>query len=448
MEWAGSNELVIQRLNRAQDRLDVLLADASTGRSRVILTETDSAWVDVDNDLTWLRGGRQFLWTSERDGYNHVYLYNRDGSLVRQVTSGDWDVLEFLGTDDAGSRVFFAAAEAGPLERQIYSTGIDGRGRRRITRDSGSHAAELAPGARYLIDTGSRADAPPVTRILAPDGRTLRVLQDNAAVAQQLQALALRTPEFFAFNTADDVLLNGWLIKPPDFDPARRYPVLIYVYGGPASQTVTDAWGGTRYLWHQLLARNGIVVASIDNRGTGARGRAFRKITFKRLGTLESQDQIEAARWLAAQPWADPARIGIWGWSYGGFMTALSMMNGNVFRAGIAVAPVTDWRLYDTIYTERFMRTPADNPLGYDDNSPLRKAGQLSGRLFLIHGTGDDNVHAQNTIQLADALQAAAKPFDLMIYPNRTHSISGGNTSVHLFNSMTDWVMRVLVPAR
>jgi len=444
MDWAGNDELVIQRLSRAQDRLDVLLASASTGRSRTVLTETDSAWVDVDNDFTWVRNGRQFLWTSDRDGHNHVYLYGRDGRLVRQVTSGDWDVIDFLGADASANRIWFTSSESSPLQRQVYSIGMDGRGRRRITRDSGWHAAALAPGARYIMDTHSRAGMPPVTRILAADGRTVRVIEENASVAARVASLQLRTPEFFTFTTSDGVDLNGWLIRPPDFDPSRRHPVLLYVYGGPGSQTVTDAWGGSRYLWHQLLAQQGIVVASIDNRGTGARGRDFRKVTFRQLGTWETRDQIEAARWLGTQPWADASRIGIWGWSYGGFMTALAMMNGQPFRAGIAVAPVTDWRLYDTIYTERFMRSPDANPDGYDANSPLLKAGRLNGRLFLVHGTGDDNVHFQNTLRLADALQAAGKPFDLMIYPNRTHSISGGNTDVHLYNAMTEWILRFL----
>jgi dipeptidyl-peptidase-4 len=444
MDWAGSDELVIQRLARAQDRLDVLLASATTGQSRTILTETDSAWVDVDNDLTWLRNGRQFLWTSERDGFNHVYLYGRDGRLIRQVTDGDWDVIDFLGANESGSRIWFTSSEASPLERQLYSIGIDGRGRRRITRDTGWHAAELAPDARHLVDTWSRAGAPPVVRIITADGRTVRVIEDNAEVAARIAQLNLQTPEFFSFTTTDGVALNGWLIKPPDFDATRRHPVLMYVYGGPNSQTVTDAWGGSRYLWHQLLAQHGFVVASIDNRGTGARGRDFRKVTFLQLGKWETHDQIEAARWLAARTWADPERIGIWGWSYGGFMTTLSMMNGDPFRAGVAVAPVTDWRLYDTVYTERFMRTPRTNPEGYDANSPLLRADRLDGRLLLIHGTGDDNVHIQNTVRLADALQAAGKPFDLMVYPNRTHSITGGNTSVHLFNTMTDWVLRFL----
>jgi dipeptidyl-peptidase-4 len=275
----------------------------------------------------------------------------------------------------------------------------------------------------------------------------VRTLVDNASMAQRLEALGLRAPEFFTLRTAAGDTLNGWLIKPPDFDAARQYPVLLYVYGGPGSQTVTDAWGGTRYLWHQLLATRGVVVASIDNRGTGARGRAFRKVTYGHLGRLETQDQIEAARWIAKQPWADGSRIGIWGWSYGGYMTALSMMNGDVFRAGMAVAPVVDWRLYDTVYTERFMRSPAENASGYDENSPLHKAAQLHGRLLLVHGTGDDNVHFQNSVRLTQALQDAGKLFDVMIYPNRTHSISGGSASVHLFNTMTDWVMRHLVGA-
>jgi len=288
-------------------------------------------------------------------------------------------------------------------------------------------------------------NTPPSARLHRIDGTPVRTLVANDGAAGRLAAAGLAEPEFFTFTTTDGVELNGWMIKPPDFDPSKRYPVLLYVYGGPGSQTVTDAWGGTRYLWHQHLAQRGFIVASVDNRGTGARGRDFKKVTYLNLGKWETHDQIEAAKYLASLPYVDPSRIGIWGWSYGGYMTALTMMKGgDVFRAGISVAPVTDWRLYDTIYTERFMRTPQENPEGYRQGAPVAQVAGLTGRLFLIHGTADDNVHFQNAIQLMDALQKAGKPFDLMVYPNRNHSISGGNTSLHLFTLMTDWLERNL----
>jgi len=445
MDWIDARSIAVQRLNRAQRRIDVLLVDAATGRSRPLFAETDSAWVDVDDDMAWLRRGRQFLWTSERSGWNHIYLFNRDGSIARQITRGDWDVTAVVGVDESAGRIFFTASESSPMEKQLYSIGIDGRGMRRISTEPGSHDITMGPGARFYIDSWSRAGVAPLIRIHGADGRPIRTLADNATLASTLEGLATTRPEFFDFKAADGTQLNGWMIKPPDFDPTRKYPILLYVYGGPGSQTVTDAWGGPRYLWHLLLARRGIVVASIDARGTAARGRAFRKITYRNLGDQETRDQVDAARYLGALPWADPSRIGIWGWSYGGFMTALTMINSNLFRAGIAVAPVTDWRLYDTAYTERYMGSPDDNPEGYDRSSPLHNAARLSGRLFLIHGTGDDNVHFQNSLRFSDALQAAGKSFDLMLYANRTHTISGGTTSEHLFRSMTEWLLRYLV---
>jgi dipeptidyl-peptidase 4 len=283
---------------------------------------------------------------------------------------------------------------------------------------------------------------PSTITLRRPDGREVRVLRDNAPVRRTLEALAIRPPEFFQVPAGDGVMLNGQMIRPADFDPARKYPVLMYVYGGPGSQTATDAWGGNRYLWHQYLAQRGYIVVTVDGRGTGARGRDFEKVTYLNLGEHEAADQIAAARWLAGQPYVDAGRIGIWGWSYGGYMTAFTMMQpGSPFKAGISVAPVSDWGLYDTIYTERFMRTPQQNPEGYRRSAPVNHAANLRGKLLLVHGTGDDNVHFQNSVRLANALQAGGAQFQFMAYPNRTHSISGGRTSVHLYTMMTDWLL-------
>ncbi|HEX7049205.1 MAG TPA: S9 family peptidase [Longimicrobiales bacterium] len=442
MEWAASpTEIVIQRLNRHQNQIDVLLADVTTGETRLLFSDTDAAWVEVDDDLTWIDGGERLIWSSERDGYNHLYLYDREGSLVRQLTKGPWDVLAFYGVDEEDGQVYFLASEKGPLERHIYRVGLDGGAVERISQASGSHAANFSPGYDYFIDVHSTAETPPAAWLYEADGTPIRKLVDNARIAEKLAAMGLRAPEFFSFTTDDGVKLNGYMIRPPDFDPSRTYPVLMYVYGGPGSQTVIDAWGGSRYLWHQLLAQRGYIVASVDNRGTGARGSAFKKATYLNLGKLESEDQIEAARYLASLPYVDPERIGIWGWSYGGYMTTLTLgRGGDVFRAGIAVAPVTDWRLYDTIYTERYMRTPRENPEGYRQSAPTQHVEGLTADLLLIHGTGDDNVHFQNSVQLVNALEAAGKQFAFMMYPNRTHSISGGNTQVHLFTLMTEWL--------
>lgn len=446
MDWAASpDELVIQRLNRHQNRIEVMLADARTGRARVIMTDTDERWVDVDDDLTWVAGGERFVWSSERDGYNHLYLFDREGRQVRKLTSGEWDVTAFYGVDEANGWVYFAAAEASPLERHLYRVPLNGGAIERLTREPGSHSINLSPDFSLFIDTYSSAAVPPLARLHEADGRLVRPLVDNARVARELERAGARPPEFFTFTTEGGVELNGWMIKPPNFDPSQRYPVLMYVYGGPGSQTVLDAWGGTRYLWHQALAQRGYIVVSIDNRGTGARGSEFKKVTYLRLGQIETDDQIAGARYLASLPYVDASRIGIWGWSYGGYMTALTMARGGeLFRAGISVAPVTDWRLYDTIYTERFMRTPQENPEGYRKGSPITHVEGIKGRLFLIHGTADDNVHFQNAVHLVQALQDAGKQFDFMLYPNRNHSISGGNTSLHLYTMMTEWLERNL----
>jgi dipeptidyl-peptidase-4 len=447
MEWAESpNEVVIQRTNRIQNRIDVLLADASTGRSRVLFTETDAAWVDVTDDFTWLADGQRFLWTSERDGWNHLYVYNRNGSVARQLTRGPWEVTRVMGVDERGGWVYFGGTREGPAERHVYRVRLDGRGEiQKLSREPGTHNAAVSPAGTYYLDMYSTISTPTVTRLHRADGTEVRTLVDNARAREALGQLAVNAPEFFTVRTQDGAELNAWMIKPAGFDPSRKYPVLMYVYGGPGSQTVLNSWGGSRYLWHQSLAQRGYIVVSVDNRGTGSRGRDFKKTVYLKLGQQEAADQIEAANWLARQPYVDAARIGIWGWSYGGYMTSMALTrSGSPFKAGIAVAPVADWWLYDTIYTERFMRTPQENPEGYRLGAPVNAAANLRGKLLLIHGTGDDNVHFQNSVRLANALQAAGKQFQFMAYPNRTHSISGGPTSPHLFNMMTDWIVQNL----
>jgi dipeptidyl-peptidase-4 len=447
MEWAESpNEVVIQRTNRIQNRIDVLLADASTGRSRVLFTETDAAWVDVTDDFTWLADGQRFLWTSERDGWNHLYVYNRNGSVARQLTRGPWEVTRVMGVDERGGWVYFGGTREGPAERHVYRVRLDGRGEiQKLSREPGTHNAAVSPAGTYYLDMYSTISTPTVTRLHRANGTEVRTLVDNTRAREALGQLAVSAPEFFTVRTQDGAELNAWMIKPAGFDPSRKYPVLMYVYGGPGSQTVLNSWGGSRYLWHQSLAQRGYIVVSVDNRGTGARGRDFKKTVYLKLGQQEAADQIEAGNWLARQPYVDAARIGIWGWSYGGYMTSMALTRpGSPFKAGIAVAPVADWWLYDTIYTERFMRTPQENPEGYRLGAPVNAAANLRGKLLLIHGTGDDNVHFQNSVRLANALQAAGKQFQFMAYPNRTHSISGGPTSPHLFNMMTDWIVQNL----
>ena len=441
MDFADSpNELWLTRLNRHQNRLDLLLADATTGAARVIMSDSDSAWVDA-NQPRWIAGGKQFLFVSEREGYDQVYLFNRDGSLVRRVTPGGWDVFELIGVDEQSKVLYFTGAIDGPLGRPLLRVGLDGQGLARISTEPGTHGVAFDPTFRLYVDTYSRAGVPPVETLRRANGTLVRPLAGNLALVRKVDALRLRAPEFLKVPTSGGVELNAWIIKPRDFDPSRHYPLLLFVYGGPGSQTVTDAWGSAQYLWHQMLAQEGYLVASVDNRGTGGRGARFMKMTYLRLGRYESADQIAAARWFAQQPFVSADRIGIWGWSYGGYMTSRTVfLGGGVFKAAIAVAPVTDWRFYDTIYTERYMRTPQENSAGYDESAALTYADSLKGSFLLVHGTGDDNVHFQNSERLVERLEAANKQFDLRIYPNKTHSIAGGNTRENLYGLFTAWL--------
>ena len=436
----SSGALWLTRLNRHQNRLDLLLADPQTGASRVIMTDSDSAWVDA-NQPRWIDGGKQFLFMSERDGYDQVYLFDRSGSLVRRVTPGGWDVQDVYGVDEKNRVLYFSGASAGPLERQLMRVGLDGKGLKSLSTEPGTHSAAFAPTFTLYVDTYSRAGVPPVQTLRRADGGLVRSIADNATLRDKIAGLGLNRPEFITVPTSDGVALNAWLIKPKAFDPARRYPLLMNVYGGPGSQTVTDSWGGPNYLWHQMLAQEGYLVASVDNRGTGGRGAKFMKVTYLHLGRYEAADQIAAARWFSRQPYVSPDRIGIWGWSYGGYMTSLSMFRGaGVFRAALAVAPVTDWRFYDTIYTERYMRTPQENAAGYDESAALAYADSLRGGFLLVHGTGDDNVHFQNSVRLVERLEVANKQFDMRIYPGRTHAIAGGNTRENLYGLFTAWL--------
>jgi dipeptidyl-peptidase 4 len=448
MEWVGNDSLTVQRLPRRQNRVDVLMASAEGKVGRILITDRDSAYVDVEDQPVWLTGARRFLWLSDKSGWRQVYLYDRSGRQLRQVTADGADVLDIVGVDEKRGQIYVTAAAPTPTQRQVFRYPIDGKRNAtaregvRVTNASGWHVLTVGPNARYAVDVHSAANTPPTATLYSlPDMRSARVLEGNTAVAGRVAALGLRAPEFMKVPMPDGTLLDAYRIVPAEFDSTRKYPVLMYVYGGPASPTVNDAWGGTRYLWHQMLAQSGYVVVSVDNRGAAWRGRDFRKITQLQLGAYESRDQIDAARWLGRQSWADRGRIGIWGWSYGGYMTSLTAAKGgDLFRTAIAVAPVTDWRLYDTIYTERYMWIPQENPEGYRNGAPQTHAAGLTARFLLVHGTGDDNVHPQNSIQLSERLIGAGKPFYELLYPNRTHSISGGNTQAHLFQSFTTFL--------
>ncbi len=462
MEWAtSSDEIVLQQLNRRQSTLVVMLGDARTGGVRSVLTERDSAWVDVVDDLRWIDGGRRFTWVSERDGWRHLYVVDRDGKSTRLVTPGAFDLHDpgsafgnplVAGTDSAGGWIYFTASPDNPTQLYLYRARLDGRGAaQRVTPagQRGTHGYVIAPGAQWAFHTYSAFGTPPVTELVRlPDHRVVRTLAANAGAKAAVAALRRRPVEFFRVDAAPGVALDGWMITPPDFDSTRSYPTLFHVYGEPASQTVTDAWSGQSYLWHQMLAQQGYVVVSLDNRGTPApRGRAWRKSIYGRVGVLNSADQAAAAtELLRRRPYLDSTRVGVWGWSGGGSMTLnLLFRSPERYRMGMSIAPVGDQRYYDTIYQERYMGLPQENPEGYRQGSPVTFAERLRGDLLLVHGTGDDNVHYQNAEAVVNALVKAGKPFTMMAYPNRTHCIcEGEGTSRHLFELLTRYLQEHL----
>jgi dipeptidyl-peptidase 4 len=444
MDWIDLETVAFQRLPRKQNHVDLLLAEAKTGKSRRIMYDDDSAYVDVE-DVVWLKGGKEFLWLSDRSGWRQVYLYDRSGSMVRQLTPDGSDILSIIGVDEKAGLVYVQAAAPTATQRHVFAYAISGRTGGQITDTEGTHTLDLSPGGRYGIATHSAFGQPPTVTVMdLTENKVVRTITDNAPLRTKLAALKLRAPEVIKILAADGTTeLDAMRIVPPDFDSTKRYPVLMYVYGGPATPNVVEQWGnGNRYLWHQMLAQRGYVVISVDNRGAAWRGRTFRKMTQFHLGLAESDDQIAAAKWIAARSWCDPKRIGIWGWSYGGFLTLMSTTRGgDVFRMGISVAPVTDWKLYDTIYTERFMWIPQENADAYAKSSPLTYADSLKAQLLLVHGTGDDNVHPQHTTQFVSKLQHARKPFDMMLYPNKTHSISGAGATLHLYDTFTRYIL-------
>lgn len=458
IQWTRNpNLLSIRRLNRLQTQLDLLHADATTGKSAVILTETpvntlggQPSYVDLEftDDLTYLADGQTFIWTSERSGFKHVYRYDMTGRLLGPVTAGNYEVLALLGVDEKKQVAYYLSAEVSPLEKHLYRIGLDGRGKQRLTMNRGSYSANFSPDFAYYLLSHTTANTPLTVSLFragAPDAKPLRVLETNENLRRRLNLYPLSAKRFFTVPIPTGERLNAWMIRPVNFDSTKRHPVLMFVYGGPGSQTVKNEWDSRDYFWYQMLAQKGYIIVSVDNRGTGARGNAFRTVTYGQLGKIETQDQISAAKYLKTLPYVDPARVGIWGWSYGGYMTSLCMTIGaDVFKTGIAVAPVTNWRFYDTIYTERYLKRPQDNPQGYDENSPVTHADKLKGNFLLIHGTGDDNVHFQNSIEFVNALVAAGKPFRSFYYPNRNHGIYGGNTRQHLYQMMTEFILEKL----
>jgi dipeptidyl-peptidase 4 len=455
MEWAASSdELMLQRLNRLQNTNEVMLGDARTGEVRTVLAERDTTWVEVVDEVAWLKGGKEFTWASERDGWNHVYAVSRDGKSVRLVTRGAYDVLEIEGIDDEGGWLYFVASPDNPTQKYLFRVRLDGKGsaERLSPRDEpGTHAYGPSPGFKYAIETYSRLGTPPVVRLVRlPGNRVIRTLVANERLWAGVERLRRPAVEWLSVPAEDGTRMPGVLLKPADFDSTRKYPLLFFVYGGPGNAEVEDQWGGY-YLWHAMLTQKGYLVAIVDNRGTPAPlGRAWRKSIYGQLGVLETRDQATAARALMRRPYVDAGRVGIWGWSYGGFMTLNALFqHPDIYRTGVAVSPVTHWALYDNVYTERFNGLISDNREGYDRGSPLSYVDGFRGNLLLIHGSGDDNVHFQNSEMLINALVAADKPFQMMDYPNRTHCIcQGKNTTLHLFSLITRYLdQNLLTPA-
>ncbi len=447
INWTqNSNTLAIRRMNRLQNKQDLMLADVNTGKTEIIKTETSDAWIDVNDDLKFLENGEQFIYTSEESGSNHIYLYNMSGEPVRQITQGDWEVTNYLGFNEESGKIYYVSTEDSPLQRHVYSINVDGSEKQKLSKGEGWNNINMSRDFKYYIQTFSGPQSSPQYTLHEADGEQVRILEDNKALQDTLSKFAMPTKEFIEVPL-QQATLNGYILKPHDFDPSEKYPVLFYVYGGPGSQTVTKSFGsGQRAMWHRYLTEQGYIVVSVDNRGTGARGRDFEKQVYKKLGQYEVEDQIDAAKYLIENhDYLDKSRVGIWGWSYGGYMSSLVLaQGGDIFNTAIAVAPVTSWRFYDTIYTERFMQTPQMNPSGYKKGSPITYADQIDGNYLLVHGTGDDNVHFQNSVELINKLVEEDVQFETMYYPNRSHGIYGENTREHLYKMMSDFILENL----
>lgn len=446
IKWTqNATTLSIQKMNRLQNNLELIFADAVTGKTRVVLTETSETYIDITDNLTFLANGQEFIWSSEKSGYNHLYLYDIAGNEKVQMTSGKWDVTDFYGVDVNGKNFYYRSSEEGPTQRHVFAASLNGNFKRKLTPNKGQNQPYFSNTKDYFINSHSDANTPPFVSLFTHKGKQIRVLKNNAELKKKLAAIKAPKKEFFSFTPAHGIALNAWMIKPTNFDPTRKYPVLVSIYGGPGSNSVNDAWESTTQLWHMMLAQQGFIVVSVDNRGTGNRGRDFKNSTYQQLGKLELEDYIETAKYLGTLGYVNPARIGMYGWSYGGYMSSLALTKGaDYYSMAIAVAPVTNWRFYDTIYTERYMRTPQKNASGYDDNSPINHVDKMKGAYLLVHGTADDNVHFQNTVEMTGALIEANKQFDQYFYPDRNHAIYGKNARLHLFTKMTDFIKKNL----
>jgi dipeptidyl-peptidase 4 len=435
-----SKQVAIERLNRAQTVIDLLFAEPGSGKSRVVLSEKDLYWINVSDDLTFLKDGKRFLWTSEKTGYRHIYLYDLGGKPLAQLTNGEWEISAIQSVDEAKGIVYFTATEKSPLERHLYRVGLDGAGFSRITKEEGTHAIKFAPGAGAYVDTYSTNLVPPRQDLMHVDGSRAGVINENKVAA--LEELHLPPVEFLHVKSHDDIELNAMMIKPPNFDSAKKYPVIVYTYGGPHLQVVTKAWGGPNALWHELMARNGYIIFALDNRGSAGRGHLFEEPIHFRFGAQELSDQRDGAAYLKSLPYVDGNRIGIWGWSYGGHMTLHAMFEDpQDFKVGFAGGPVTDWHYYDSIYTERYIGLLPQNEESYQESSPIETAKNFQGKLMIAHGTGDDNVHYANTLTLINELIENEKYVEVIALPGRGHGANDPEARVVLWNRVTKYFL-------
>lgn len=447
IKWTPGNKLAIIRENRLQNKIEILLSNPNDGTHKIIYEESNKYYIERIDDsyMTLTRDGRYFIINSEKDGWNHFYLYDINGEFINQITKGAWEVTSFIGLDSKTNTIYYHAAEESPLVKDVYSIKLDGTKKKKLSSLKGTNKAVFSTGFKYYINYYSNANTPTVITLHDNKGKLLRILEDNLKLKETAKQYNFVPVEFLTINTpSSNWDLNAYMIKPSDFDPNKKYPLFMFLYGGPGSQEVTDGWS-REWSWFQMLAQKGYIIACVDNRGTGARGEEFKKMTYGQLGKYETIDQVETAEYLSSLPYIDKNRTGIWGWSYGGFMSALCLLNGaRIFEMAIAVAPVTNWRFYDSIYTELYMGLPKDNAEGYDNNSPLNHADKLQGKFLLVHGTADDNVHFQNAIELSEKLVQANKQFEEQFYMDKGHGIRGENTQLHLYTRMTNFILENL----
>ena len=443
IKWTNNpDELVIFGMNRHQNELDFIVANAKDNTNKILFTEKDKYYIDINDNLTFLPENN-FIWTSEKSGFNHIYLRDFEGNET-QITKGNWEVTDFHGVDSDNMNVYYTSTEDGSINRSLFVQDLETDTKTKLSTNLGTNSSSFSKGLKYYMNSFSNANSAPKFTLHKADGTQLKVLESNDKFMENMKEFNLSEKEFFTVKT-EDAELNAWMIKPPNFDKNKEYPLYMFLYGGPGSQQVTNSFGWTNYYWYQMLAQKGYIVACVDNRGTGGKGAEFKKMTYKELGKFETIDQINAAKYFGSLPYIDANRIGIQGWSYGGYMSSLAITKGaDVFSLAIAVAPVTNWRYYDNIYTERYMQTPQENESGYDDNSPINHVDKLKGHYLLVHGSADDNVHVQNTMEMISALVKANKQFDLFIYPDKNHGIYGGNTRYHLYKKMTDFILENL----